>query len=180
MKEASQSGSTELSGAAGYTSPFGLLRRLKRANAGLDWVPALDMVVIALLISLIFTRYVVVPGVEVALPSTDLRMRSSEESVAVLTLQNRGMLFFNGSIYNQDSLERAFTDYIGTDGQTQGSVLLVKAEADIGLEQFLEICRLAELSGFLRVQLAGKKLEVVPELIPQSGETDSNEFQFLE
>ncbi|MGC6455701.1 MAG: ExbD/TolR family protein [Coraliomargaritaceae bacterium] len=163
----------------GYTSPFGLLGRLKRANAGLDWVPALDMVVIALLISLIFTRYVVVPGVEVALPATDLRMRSSEESVAVLTLQNRGMLFFNGSIYNQDSLEQAFADYNGAENQARRSVLLVKAEADIGLEAFLEICRLAESSGFLRVQLSGKKLEMVPELIPLEGERNTGGFQLL-
>lgn len=165
--------------AVGFTSPFGLLSRLKRANAGLDWVPALDMVVIALLFSLIFTRYVVVPGVEVALPATDLRMRSSEESVAVLTLQNRGMLFFNGSIYNQDSLEQAFGDYMDTEEPSKRSVLLVKAEADIGLEEFLEICRLAESSGFLRVQLSGKKLEVVPELIPQAGEGDASGFQIL-
>jgi biopolymer transport protein ExbD len=179
MKDGGKSSSMEVSEANGYTSPFGLLRRLKRADAGLDWVPALDMVVIALLISLIFTRYVVVPGVEVALPATDLRMRSSEESVAVLTLQNRGMLFFNGSIYNQDSLEQAFADYMGTDGQSPRSVLLVKAESDIGLEEFLEICRLAESSGFMRVQLSGKKLEAAPELIPQPGESDSSGFQLL-
>ena len=100
-----------------------------------------------------------------------------EESVAVLTLQNRGMLFFNGSIYNQDSLEQAFSDYIGKDSQTQGSVLLVKAEADIGLEQFLEICRL-ELSGFYEFSLPGK-LEVVRNY-SSVGRDGSDGFQFLE
>lgn len=166
-------------GAASYTSPFGLLDRLKRAESRLDWVPVLDMVVIALLISLIFTRFVIVPGVEVSLPSTDLRMQPSGEPVAVLTLQNRGMLFFNGSVYNPDSLERAFADYMGPDGKSRRTVLLVKAEADIGLEQFLEICRLAESAGFLRVQLSGKKLDSVPELIPEPGDAETGGFQVL-
>ena len=171
----------KIRGAVEFTSPFGLLSRLKRPAAGLDWIPALDMVVIALLLSLLFTRFVVVPGVEVALPATDLRMRSSFDSVAVLTLQNRGMLFFNGSVYDQGSTQSAFADYLRTKEKARRQVLLVKAEADIGLEEFLEICRLAESAGFLRVQLSGKKLEAAPELIPQArGDVSPGGFQILD
>lgn len=180
MSKATQSIPADAGSTTAYTSPFGLLGRLKRAESGLDWVPALDMVVIALLISLIFTRFVIIPGVEVSLPSTDLRMRPGEQSVAVLTLQNRGMLFFNGSVYNSDSLERAFADYMERAGREGQTMLLVKAEADIGLEKFLEICRQAESAGFLRVQLSGKKMESVPELIPASDTAEKSVFQLLE
>lgn len=180
MSKTGQPISSDAPAAVSFTSPFGLLARLKRAESGLDWVPALDMVVVALLISLIFTRFVIVPGVEVSLPSTDLRMQPSEESVAVLTLQSRGMLFFNGSVYNPGSLQRAFADYMEEDGKARRSVLLVKAEADIGLERFLEICREAESAGFLRVQISGKKLDSVPELIPERGEVEPGGFQVLQ
>lgn len=152
-----------------FCSPFGLLGRLKQADAKPDMVAVLDLIVIALLVSLVFTRFVVVPGVQVELPVTGLRMHNNEDAVAVLTIQNRGMLFFNGSVYDEYSLDRAFSEYIASTRSSR-AVLLVKAEANIVLQQFLEICRKAELAGFKQLQLSGKKLEELPDLIPQQNE----------
>ena len=72
-----------------YTSPLGLVSAGSRWRASL--LPVLDLVVIALLVSLVFTRFVILPGVRVDLPATELRMQYAA-SVAFLTVQNQDAL----------------------------------------------------------------------------------------
>ncbi|MFT4901144.1 MAG: biopolymer transport protein ExbD [Lentimonas sp.] len=145
-------------GANRFTAPLGLESHLKRPNLKLDFIPVLDLLVIALLFSLLFTRFVMVPGVRVDLPSTDLRMQYDDASVAVLTIGNKGMLYFGGSVYEQRSLGAAFRQYLDKlDGEA--AVLLVKAQADMQLEDFLELCQMAQAAGFTQVQIAGDKVE---------------------
>lgn len=151
-----------------FSAPFGLLDRLKRPAGGIDFVPVLDLLVIALLLSLLFTRFVMVPGVRVDLPSTDLRMRHSTAPVSVLTTGNRGMLFFNGGVYETSTIERAFRGYIEQTPEA-GAVLLIKAEAKMELRLFLDLCRMAQQAGFAQVQIAGEKVEGAPALIPAGG-----------
>ena len=50
-----------------FTASFGLLERLKRPEIKVDFIPLLDLMVLALLISLLFTRFVMLPGVRVSL-----------------------------------------------------------------------------------------------------------------
>src|SRR6056300_798660 len=89
---------------AEFTASFGLLERLKRPEIKVDIIPVLDLMVLALLISLLFTRFVMLPGVRVNLPETDLRMQHDASEVAVLTIGNQGMLFFAGSVYEHGSI----------------------------------------------------------------------------
>jgi len=161
-----------------YTSPLGLVSRLKQSEIKLDMVPVLDLMVIALLVSLVFTRFVMLPGVRVDLPTTDLRMHYTQNPVAVLTIQNRGMLFFDGSVYSNESIARAFEDYIEA-ASGESNVLLVKPEATIDLQRFLDICQMAEAAGFSQVQLAGSKLEEMPDLIPATSNTTDSSTGFL-
>ena len=81
---------------AEFTASFGLLERLKRPEIKIDAIPVLDLLVLALLISLLFTRFVMLPGVRVNLPETELRLQHDAAEVAVLTIGNGGMLFFDG------------------------------------------------------------------------------------
>ncbi len=163
-------------GSEGYTSPMGLAARLKKPQMQLDIVPVLDLVVIALLMSLVFTRFVIVPGVRVDLPATDLRLQHSADPVAVLTIQNRGMLFFDGSVYALDTINNAFRSYIADSGR-EDVVLLMKAEATMPLQEFLDICEMAERAGFSQVQLAGKKVEVSEGLIPEESSESRGLFE---
>ena len=90
------------------TTPFGLERHLKPPKMKLDLVPVLDLIVLALMISLLFTRYLMIPGVRVNLPKTEFSIQQDASKVAVLTIANEGMLFFAGSVYEQNSIGRAF------------------------------------------------------------------------
>jgi biopolymer transport protein ExbD len=148
-----------------FTASFGLLERLKRPEIKVDLIPMLDLMVLALLISLLFTRFVMLPGVRVNLPETDLRMQHDGSEVAVLTIGNEGMLFFDGSVYEHGSIEQAFRRHLEDRGE-QASILLVKAEASMELQLFLDLCRMAQITGFDEVQIAGDQVEEALELIP--------------
>lgn len=160
------------------TASLGLLERLHRPEIKIDVIPVLDLMVLGLLISLLFTRFVMLPGVRVDLPSTDLRMQHSASAVAVLTIGNQGMLFFDGSVYDLGTVERAFRRHIEDAGE-QSVVLLVKAQATIELQLFLDLCRMAQEAGFAQVQIAGEKVEQTLELIPSDRLKGSGDALFL-
>ena len=94
-----QSEPTPIDAAVKFTASFGLLERLKRPEIKFDCIPVLDLMLLALLVSLLFTRFVMLPGVRVNLPETDLRIQHYASEVAVLTIGNHGVLFFDGSVY---------------------------------------------------------------------------------
>jgi biopolymer transport protein ExbD len=148
-----------------FTSSFGLLERLKRPEIKVDFIPVLDLMVLALLVSLLFTRFVMLPGVRVNLPETDLRMQHDASEVVVLTIGNEGMLFFAGSVYEHGSIEQAFSRHLDGRGM-QAQVLLVKAAASMELQSFLDLCQMAQAAGFDEVQIAADRQAEAPSLIP--------------
>jgi biopolymer transport protein ExbD len=148
-----------------YTQPLGLIAHLKRPPIKLDFVPVLDLLVIALLFSLLFTRFVMVPGVRVDLPDSEMQMQPSNLPVAVLTIGNRGMLFFDGAVFELNSVERGFRRHIeGASGEKV--VLLVKTEGSMDLQLFLRLCRMAQDAGFVQVQIAGEHIQNADSIVP--------------
>jgi biopolymer transport protein ExbD len=151
-----------------FAEPFAFRARLRRADTRIDFIPVLDMIVIAMLVSLLFTRFVSLPGVRVDLPNTEMRMQHSPQAVAVLTIGNNGMLFFDGAVVNAGTIERGFKRYIeSSDRETR--VLLIKANYSMEMQDFLRLCELAKAAGFNQVQLAGKKKDTIEELLPPTG-----------
>lgn len=150
-----------------FAEPFAFKARLRRADTRIDFIPVLDMIVIALLISLLFTRFVSLPGVRVDLPVTEMRMQHSQQTIAVLTIGNSGMLFFNGGVFEPRTIRRGFDRYI-EDSQATNPILLVKAEYTMELQDFLRLCEMAKSAGFVQVQLAGKKAQAVEEMLPET------------
>ena len=151
----------------GYTEPLGLMTQTKRPSISFDVVPVLDLLVIALLFSLLFTRFVMVPGVRVDLPSSGMQMQQSNLPVAVLTIGNRGMLFFDGGVFELNSIDRSFQKYI-EELPVKDVVLLVKTEGSMDLQLFLELCEMAQDAGFVQVQIAGKHLPNSESVLPSA------------
>ena len=148
-----------------YTEPFGLMARLQRPPIRLDVVPVLDMLVIALLFGLLFTRFVMVPGVRVDLPDTEMQMQPSNLPVSVLTIGNGGMLFFDGAVFEINSIERGFQHHIAElDGRN--AVLLIKTQGTMDLQLFLKLCHMAQKAGFVQAQVAGEHLPEVNSVVP--------------
>lgn len=159
----------ELGSGQSYTEPLGLMGHLKRPPIKLDMVPVLDLLVIALLFGLLFTRFVMVPGVRVDLPDSEMQMQPSNLPVAVLTIGNRGMLFFEGSVYELDSIERGFKQHIKSKPK-HDVVLLVKTQGSMDLQLFLKLCRMAQVAGFVQVQIAGEHLPEAKSVVPLDGD----------
>jgi len=151
-------GRTATSSCEVLTEPFGLIDRLKQPKIRMEFIPVLDLIVLALLISLLFTRFVMLPGVSIQLPETELRMQHDRSELAVLTMGNQGMLFFAGRVYEHASIERAFQRYF-VDRTKSKAVLLIKAEASIDLQLFLDLCSMAQSAGFDQVQIAGEAMD---------------------
>ena len=147
------------------TEPFRLTGRLKKPKNGLDLIPVLDLLVIALLVSLLFTRFVVSPGVRVELPSTDMRMQHSPSAVAVMTIGSNGMLFFNGRVYDEKSIRRAFSGFVENAGNEEVA-LLVKVQSSMNIQSFLALCQAAQNAGFHQVQISGRKSEELADELP--------------
>ena len=150
-----------------YTEPLGLMAQAKRPPISFDMVPALDLLVIALLFSLLFTRFVMVPGVRVDLPDSGMQMQQSNLPVAVLTISNRGMLFFDGGVFELNSIDRSFKKYV-EELPVKDVVLLVKTEGSMDLQLFLELCEMAQDAGFLQVQIAGEHLPNIEPALPSA------------
>jgi len=163
----------------GYTEPLGLLAQLKRPPISFDSVPVLDLLVIALLFSLLFTRFVMVPGLRVDLPDSGMQMQPSNLPVAVLTIGNRGMLFFDGAVFELNSIDRSFQKYI-EELPRKDVVLLVKTEGSMDLQLFLELCQMAQDAGFVQVQIAGEHLPNSESALPSAnGPGNALESGFL-
>ena len=169
----------KVASSAAYTEPLGLMAQLKWPPIKLDMVPVLDLLVIALLFSLLFTRFVMVPGVRVDLPDSELQMQPSNLPVAVLTIGNRGMLFFDGAVFELNSIERGFQKHIEA-VPSQDVVLLVKTEGSMDLQLFLKLCRMAQDAGFVQVQIAGEHVQEPDSMVPSgSGLNDMVDARFL-
>lgn len=150
-----------------FVQPFAFRERLRQVDTRIDFIPVLDMIVIAMLVSLLFTRFVSLPGIRVDLPTTEMRMQHSAQTVAVLTIGNNGMFFFDGAVVNSATIEAGFRRYIqSTDRETQ--VLLIKANDVMQMQDFLQLCEIAKAAGFDQVQLAGKKKGDFEPLLPNS------------
>ncbi|MFO8027715.1 MAG: biopolymer transporter ExbD [Opitutales bacterium] len=155
---------------ASFSEPFAFRGRLSRVDTRIDFIPVLDMIVIAMLVSLLFTRFVSLPGVRIDLPNTELRMQHSQQAVAVLTIGNNGMLFFDGAVVDAATIEGGFKRYM-ENSDRDDQVLLIKANFTMEMQEFLRLCELAKAAGFDQVQLAGKQKGKVEELLapPEQG-----------
>jgi biopolymer transport protein ExbD len=111
------------------------------------------------------------------LPATDLRIQHDASEVAVLTIGNHGVLFFDGSVYEHISIEQAFRSHIDARDEEE-SVLLIKAGTALELQQFLNLCQMAQAAGFDEVQIAGEPVKEVMGLIPGQSLQQGNNSVF--
>lgn len=146
------------------TTVFGLKTQLKAPRLQLLGLPLLDLLCLALLCSLFFTRYVMLPGVDVDLPQSDLRMESRDSFLSVLTIGHHTALYFEGNVHNIRSIEAAFEQVVARCEDTKPT-LLIKASADLKMELFLHLCKLAKNAGFLQVKVAANEFSI-PETLP--------------
>jgi hypothetical protein len=89
------------------------------------------------------------------------------------------MLFFDGAVFELNSIERGFQKHI-EEMPRQDVVLLVKTEGSMDLQLFLKLCRMAQDAGFVQVQIAGEHVQEPDSIVPSgSGLNDTVDAGFL-
>lgn len=138
------------------TRPFNFEAHLRRPTARLEVVPFINVCLILLFFALLHSRFVVAPGVSLALPTTKAEPMDAVATSRVLTVkevQGGEMLIFEGRILKLESFEKALA---GFTAGAPGEVLLVRADRDVSVQLLVRVCELAERAGFQRVQIAAE------------------------
>lgn len=141
------------------SGPLGLKARLRNTDLSLDIVPFLDILLLAFFMSLMGSHFVFSPGLPLSLPhSTPPTLQSSMAS-SVLTVSESNMLFFEGHIYNLDSIEQAFRKHLRQTSHPEPTLLL-KMNRHSDVQALFNICEIARQAGFHSVQIAATQENV--------------------
>lgn len=155
------------------SSPLRLRERLReKLEARLEAVPLVNVLLIAVLLVLVGSRFVYAPGLTVDLdaeraaaelssgaPKTQLpiirTVLPGVETSAVLTVKSDKMFIFEGHIY--EDLEEIFSEKnpYAPPPEARG-VLLVKLDRSVSIQGLFNIAELAGKAGFSSLQIAGE------------------------
>ncbi len=136
------------------TSPLGLLEKLKSNERSVSPVPFLDIILIVVLLAMLGSRFIYAPGIAIDLPKSSSEFLTGKTTSAVLTVNQSNMLFFEGNIFNFETIENVLKEYVEkapNDGQT----LLLKMGQNVQIDVLFKLSEVAKKAGFEEVQLAG-------------------------
>jgi len=142
------------------TQPFEFRNRMASPPAaGLDAVPFLDLLLIALFAGLNLSRFVLAPGAAVQLPTSGSHQILAAGPAAVLTVDRNQLYFFEGSKFTAATLEPRLREFLRSHPSAQGTaeaVLVIKADATITADTLFWLMDLAREAGFSQVHLAAE------------------------
>ncbi|MBD5782584.1 biopolymer transporter ExbD [Pelagicoccus sp. NFK12] len=123
-------------------------------RAKLSFWPFLDLCVIGMFFVLFSSKFVMTPGITLALPeveSSQVAISPVYEVIAVTEVKGEEMIFFKDSKFDLESLEKHF-DRRGA--PQEGATLLVKADVAVSMRTLSLLSELAIKAGYSKVQLA--------------------------
>ena len=145
---------------AGLTQPLEFRRFMTSSpRPGLDPVPFLDAMLIALFVALNASAFVLAPGTTIELPSSTTMEAIDAAPTAVLTVDRNELYFFEGSKLATASLEgrlRRYIEDLGTDQDRSAALLLLKVDSTIPSSALFELMDIARRAGFARIHLAAE------------------------
>lgn len=123
-------------------------------RARLSFWPFVDLCVIGLFFAVFSSKFVMAPGLTLALPkveSSQVAISPIYEVVTVTEVKGEEMIFFQDSVLNLASLEKAFES---RGLAPKGATLLVKADVAVSMRTLSSLSQLAIDAGYSKVQLA--------------------------
>lgn len=138
-----------------FVRPLQLERELTPIDRSFDVIPLIDVLLIAFFFSLLGSRFIFAPGVQVDLPTVAADSIVGLPTVAVLTIKEDNMLLFQGNIHTIASFEAAMRNYLQDSG-TSNAVLLLKPSRTVSMQTFLSVCEIANSAGFRKVHIAAE------------------------
>jgi biopolymer transport protein ExbD len=135
-----------------YSAPFNFTTALRRPDINLPLLPVLDLCILALLFSLLFTRFVALPGVAVSMPETTLRLSPAAERMVVLTISPGERFYFAGSVYEMGGLAAGFDRYMQRHPE-ESPVLMLRIDGALSSRNLMRIIELGRNAGFQEIQI---------------------------
>ena len=131
-------------------------RRQSNRGTPFNLVILIDLAFIGLLFAILFTRLVTLPGMNIDFVKTDLQLHASHSNVVILTLENSDTIFFDGGIFNMQTIESALINYLQKDASRKGTSLIIRSDSQMDLESFLNLCSMVEDAGYKNIQILGQ------------------------
>ncbi|MDR2396621.1 MAG: biopolymer transporter ExbD [Puniceicoccales bacterium] len=132
---------------------LGLLPQFELAETNkisLHWVPFVNLLTLALGITLLSSHWLCPPSLSLNLPKTSQSIAFTETypTAATMTLDAEGRIFFNRKLYTQETFSQLFTKHF------KSSALLFKVDVKAPLEIMMQIVSNAYQHGCQRIQIA--------------------------
>lgn len=144
------------------TRPLELESRLSKPPRDFDVVCWVNVGAIALMFGLLGSRFVLAPGLAVAvdgqpagieLPEVSVGSQGSGAASVVVSYRRDNVLLFEGGMYSLPELRKQMGGYVRTH---PGAVLLVRADRQVSMQAFLDLCDMARKEGFASVLVAAE------------------------
>ena len=130
---------------------------VRKADASIDCVALFDILLIALMLTLVGSRFVLAPGLSMEnapLPSISASNGAvTDAELSVLSAKSPSMIIYDGAIFNMAGLFKKMGD---NKVRNPHAVLLVKADKNVTAQTIIDIASAAKSAGFKRIQLAAK------------------------
>ena len=139
-----------------YQGRLRVHRRQSNRETPFNLIILIDLAFIGLLFAILLTRLVTLPGMNIDFVKTDMQVHATHSNVVILTLENTDTIFFDGGIYNMQTIESALNDYIKKEASRKGTSLIIRSDSQIDLESFLKLCSMVEDAGYKNIQILGQ------------------------
>ena len=137
-----------------FSQPLNLERFIRtKPETGLEVVPIIDILVIAVFFGFFSSPFVLPPGVEVDLELSE-GLVTGLGVTAVLTVKQNNMLLFEGQNLKLSQFEEKARVYL--DGE-KNAALLLRLDPSIDTDTLFKIFGEAKKAGFAKVHVAGEK-----------------------
>ena len=152
------------------TRPLDLTSRLSPSPRDLDFFAWINVAMIALFFGLLGSRFVLAPGLPMAvgetgaaieLPAVGPAVGSAGVASVVVSYRRDNVILFEGGMYSQADLRKQMAEYAR---KHPGAVLLVRADRQVSMQAFLDLCEMAKSVGFANVLVAAESpgAEIAP------------------
>ena len=144
------------------TQPFELQSRLSPAPRDLDFFAWVNVGLIAVFFGLLGSRFVLAPGLPVGvagdntleLPQIGGANEGAGPASVVVSYRRDNVILFEGGMYSLTELRKHMEAYAK---KHPGAVMLVRADRQVSVQAFLDLCEMARQVGFVHVQVAAEQ-----------------------
>ena len=144
------------------TRPLDLAARLSPSPRDLDFFAWINVAMIALFFGLLGSRFVLAPGLPmevgetgtaIELPTLGPSVGSAGVASVVVSYRRDNVILFEGGMYSPADLRKKMAEYAR---KHPGAVLLVRADRQVSMQAFLDLCEMAKSVGFANVLVAAE------------------------